>query len=313
MKYTVLAGGTGAARFIRGLVREVPAEDVTVITNVADDDEIWGLHISPDTDTILYMLSGQLDEAQGWGVQADTFRCKSRLAALGVDDWFQIGDADLATHIARTLWLREGLSLTEITRRLAARWNVRPTVLPVTDDRLRTLVECPSGTLRYQEYFVRHRAEVAVTGIRHDGAMQARPTADALNALRNADHIILAPSNPVTSIGPMIAMQEFRSALADSQARVSAVSPLRGNRSFSGPASALMKACGLDVSVVGLADYYLDLLDEIVIDSSDENRLPELLSRGFDARSTSLSIGDLESSRRVARFVIDEHDHTVAR
>src|SRR5262245_950886 len=204
---TVLAGGVGAARFLTGLTRLVDARRVTVIGNTGDDEEFHGLHVAPDLDTVLYTLTGRADPARGWGLRGDTANALGALAALGAPSWFRLGDRDLATHLLRTRWLREGLPLSAVTRRLARAYGLRARLLPMSDDRVRTFVHTGAGRLPFQEYLVRHRARGRVRRIELGGAAAARPAPGVLAAIRDADAIVIAPSNPLVSIAPILAVR----------------------------------------------------------------------------------------------------------
>src|SRR3984893_8355771 len=259
----LLCGGVGAARFLEGVVRVVDAEEVTAIVNVADDAEFHGLHVSPDIDTVLYTLAGIVDPAQGWGVRDDTHVHQAALAELGRDTWFQLGDRDLATHIHRTALLREGLTLTEITARLARSLGVRVRVLPSSDERQATVVRTDDGWLVFQEYFVHRRQQDVVREIRLDGA--GTPAPGVIEAIASARVVLLAPSNPIVSIGPILALAGVRSALASTSAPIVAISPIVGGEALKGPAAAMLASLGHEVSPVGVARLYADFLDAMVL------------------------------------------------
>ncbi len=268
LKLAVLTGGTGGAKFVQGLVRVVAPEDVTVIVNTGDDLTWWGLHVSPDIDSILYALSGLLSRERGWGVEGDTFTCLERMRQLGAPGWFQLGDRDLATHLLRTALL-ETHTLTEATAELASLMGGRSRVLPMSDDRIETRVGTPGGELSFQEYFVRERYSVPVTGVRFDGAEQARPAPGVIEAIDGADVVFIAPSNPVTSIGPILAVPGIRESLRTTQAMVCAISPIVSGAAVSGPAGELMKMRGLPVSLAGIALAYEDFLNVLIADMAD--------------------------------------------
>jgi len=202
----VLTGGTGGAKLIQGLLHSVAPENLTVIVNTGDDIDWWGLHVSPDIDSILYALAGQLSAQRGWGVENDTFRCLDRMAHFGQPAWFSLGDLDLATHLTRTNLLRSGKSLSDVTAQLAHGMGISSRVLPMSNDRVATMLDTAQGTLNFQEYFVRERHQVDVRAVRFEGAEQARPAPGVLESIESAEAVILAPSNPVTSIGPILAV-----------------------------------------------------------------------------------------------------------
>ena len=303
--YTVLAGGTGAAKFLRGLVQVVPEDDIHVIVNVGDDTEIWGLHISPDIDSIAYGLAEKLDTIRGWGLQDETFRCLEEIKAYGLPSWFQVGDRDLATHLARTQFLKQGLSLTETVDRMVKAMGIKARVLPATDDPVRTRIETPDGLLGFQEFFVREHWQPEVRSVTYAGASEARASAAVLNSIRESELVIIAPSNPITSLGPMLAIHDLRDALRCTRAEVVAISPLIGNTAVSGPAAKLMEACGYEVSPSGVARCYHDFLDNIVLDTRDAALAPSIRYETIGVQITDILITDDEAARRLAKFVIN--------
>jgi LPPG:FO 2-phospho-L-lactate transferase len=303
--YTVLAGGTGAAKFLRGLVRVVPEEDIHVIVNVGDDTNIWGLHISPDIDSIVYGLGGKLDAQRGWGVRDETFRCLEEIGKYGMPDWFRLGDRDLATHITRTELLRSGFTLSQVTSRMAQSMGVKATILPATDDPVRTKIETADETLGFQEFFVRERCQPAVRSVAYAGATEARAPASVLDSIRDSKLVIVAPSNPITSVGPILAIHDIRDALRCTRAQVVAISPLIGHAAFSGPAAKLMEACGYEVSPSGIARCYHDFLDTIVIDVQDATLAPSIRYDTIGVQITDILMSDNEAATRLAAFVVE--------
>jgi LPPG:FO 2-phospho-L-lactate transferase len=301
----VLAGGTGAAKFLRGLVQVVPQEEIHVVVNVGDDTDIWGLHISPDIDSILYGLSGRLDVERGWGLRDETFRCLEEMSRYGMPDWFRLGDRDLATHIMRTDLLRSGQSLTQVTTQMAASMGIKAGVLPASDDPIRTKVETPKGILGFQEFFVRERWQPEVRAVTYAGATEARASAAVLESIRESRLVIVAPSNPITSIGPILAVHDIRDALRCTRAEVVAISPLIGRAAFSGPAAKLMEACGYEVSPSGVARCYHDFLDNIVIDVEDAGLAPAIRYDTIGAQITDIRMTDEAGARRLAAYVVE--------
>ena len=307
MHYTVLAGGTGAAKFLRGLIQVLPQEEIHVIVNVGDDAEMWGLHISPDIDTILYALSDRLDPVKGWGLRNDTYRCLETAAQYGLPTWFQLGDADLATHIARSEMLRH-MSLADATAKLAEFMTVRAMVMPATNDRLRTRIETASGLLDFQEFFVKERSQPDVRAIHYSGAAEARPLAVAVQSIREAQLVILAPSNPITSIGPMLAIHGLRDALRCTRAEVVAISPIIGSHAVSGPAGKLMEAAGFEVSPAGVARCYHDFLDNLVIHTTDAAMASAIRNETIGVQVTDIMMSHPPAdARKLAQFVVDEN------
>jgi LPPG:FO 2-phospho-L-lactate transferase len=303
--YTVLAGGSGAAKFLRGLAQIVPEEDIHVIVNVGDDTDIWGLHISPDIDSIVYGLSGRLDIQRGWGLQDETFLCLNEIGKHGMPDWFRLGDRDLATHIARTELLRSGLTLSEVTARIARSMGVKAAVLPASNDSVRTRIQTPAGALDFQEFFVREHWLPDVLSVTYSGAAVARAPANVLTSIRDARLVIVAPSNPITSIGPILAIHEIRDALRCTRAEVVAISPLTGHAAFSGPAAKLMEACGYEVSPSGVARCYHDFLDNIVIDVQDSGLASSIRYETIGVQITDILISSDDAAKRLARFVVE--------
>jgi len=302
--YTVLAGGTGAAKFLRGLVQVVPEEQVHVIVNVGDDTDVWGLHISPDIDSITYALAGKLDTLRGWGLVNETFRCLETIEAFGMPGWFRLGDQDLATHLTRTHLLRSGLSLSETVERMSKAMGVKARVLPATDDPVRTKVDTPQGMLGFQEFFVREQWKPEVRSVSYAGATEARAPAVVLDSIRDAQLVIIAPSNPITSIGPILALHQVREALRCTRAEVIAISPLIGNAAVSGPAAKLMEACGYEVSPSGVARCYHDFLNNIVIDVRDGALASSIRYETIGVRVTNLLMPDDSAARKLAEFIV---------
>lgn len=297
----VLTGGTGGAKFLQGVVRVLPPEQVTAIINTGDDVTWWGLNISPDVDSVMYGLAGLLSRERGWGLEGDTFECLERMRALGEPTWFQLGDRDLATHVRRTGMLRSGKTLTAVTAELAASFGVTSRLLPMTDDRVETRVLTSRGELAFQEYFVRERWKLPVRKVRFAGMEKAKPTAEVLRAIANADVIVVAPSNPVTSIGPILAVPGIREALRSSPAPRVAISPIISGKAFSGPADQLMAAHGFPPTVAGVAAMYRDFLHTLIIDDSDAATVGEIEALGVRAICTSTVMSSEESKRSLAQ------------
>lgn len=283
MTVTLLAGGTGGAKMAHGFQQVLPPGDLTVIVNVADDTELFGLHVSPDVDTVLYTLAGIANPETGWGVAGDTWTALAMLGRYGGPTWFQIGDADLATHVRRTHLLRDGASLTDATADMATALGVPSRLLPATDDRLRTLLDTDAGELDFQEYFVGRRQEPEVRAARFDGVETARPTDAALDALRDADLIVLAPSNPIVSIGPMLALPGVREALREAAAPKAAISPIIAGRALKGPADRMLASLGHEVTALGVARLYAGVVDTFVLDDADAALAPAVEGLGMDA------------------------------
>jgi len=305
MRLVALAGGTGAAKLLRGLDALLERGAMTVVGNTGDDAEIWGLHVSPDLDTVCYTLGGLLDEERGWGLRDETFRTLGEIVRFGEPTWFNLGDRDLATHLHRTRLLAEGRSLSEVTAKLAADLGVRHTVLPMSDQPVRTRVLGPDGWLGFQEYFVREKTQVEVRAVEYAGAPEARPAPGLVEAIGTADAVLVCPSNPVTSVGPILSVPGIVEALHSTRAPVLAISPIVGGRAVSGPAGRLMAARGLPVSALGIAQSYADWLDILMIDDEDAALAPSIEAAGArPVVASTLMTGRVEEMR-LARRVLE--------
>jgi LPPG:FO 2-phospho-L-lactate transferase len=304
MRVTALAGGTGAAKLLRGLAACVAPSNLTVIGNVGDDTVIWGLHVSPDLDSVLYALAALLDVERGWGLRDETFRCLDAMGRLGAETWFRLGDRDLATHVVRTQALSEGRPLSAVTADLARRLDVAARILPASDQPVRTRVRTPTGWLDFQEFFVRERAKVDVLAVEYAGASAAAPAPGVLEALRDADLVCVCPSNPVTSIGPILAVPGIVAALAGRSGPIVAVSPIVAGAAVSGPAGALMRAQGLPVSALGVARAYAPWLRTLLVDPRDAGLADDLRREGVAMVSADILMTSREREIAVARAVI---------
>lgn len=294
----------GAARFLRGLLAVVPPSSVTAIVNVADDTELHGLHISPDIDTVTYTLADAIDPERGWGLRDETWHAMTMFERYGNPSWFNLGDKDLATHIVRTERLRAGQALSEVTAHLARAWDLECTLLPVTDDRLRTFVTTEHGELSFQEYFVGRQHAVPISGVRFEGADTAHPAPGVLDALAGADRIVVAPSNPIVSIGPLLALDEVRGALVRHRDRVVAVSPIVAGAALKGPADRMLTELGHEPTVVGVARLYRDIAATLVIDTADAAHAPAVEAEGMACVVTGTVMSDAERSAALARAVL---------
>jgi len=306
LNVTALAGGVGAARFLRGLVRVINPSRLCVIVNTGDDDEFFGLHVSPDLDTVTYTLAGAIDQNKGWGLAQETFRCLEALGRYYPETWFGLGDADLATHLFRTQQLRRGRSLSEVTATLARAWDVQATLLPMSNDPVRTVVHTEAGALSFQAYFVKGRGEGQVQKVEFRGIATAAPAPGVCEAISNADLLILPPSNPIVSIGPILALPGVRQALRETPAPVVAISPLVAGKPIKGPADRLLRGLGIEVSVVGVAALYQDFLDTFVIDTQDANQGARLRQQGLTVITSDTIMTDIEKSVALARIVVEQ-------
>lgn len=315
-RITALAGGVGAARFLRGVVRVVPPADLTVIVNTGDDEEFFGLSVSPDLDTVTYTLAGAVDTEKGWGLPDETHRCLDALERYFPETWFGLGDTDLATHLFRTERLRRGEPLSRVTAEIARRWNVAARVLPMSDDRVRTVVTTEDGVLPFQEYFVKRRAEGRVSAVTFRHVETARPAPGVCEAIAAADLIVLPPSNPIVSIGPILALPGVRETLRRAAAPVAAVSPLIAGKPVKGPADRMLAGLGIEVSAAGIADSYDDFVDTFVLDRRDVEGesagaaavRKRIEAMGMDVLVTETLMRDMDTSVALARTVI-RHPH----
>jgi len=301
---TVLTGGTGGAKFVDGLRQIVPPEELTIIVNTGDDMLWWGLYVSPDVDSITYMLSGRLSEERGWGVKGDTFFCLQAMGQLGQPIWFHAGDRDLATHMLRSKLLSDGKTLSEVTAEIARKFGIKARILPMSNSRVETRVLTPLGELSFEEYFVQRWYQDPVESVRFAGASDAEPAPGVIEAIRQADIVLLAPSNPVTSLGPILAVPGIRAALRESRARIVAVSPIVGGMAVSGPAGALLAAQGFAVSIAGVADFYHDFLDVLVADSRDSQAAETLRRAGVRVRCVPSIMRTIEDRVALAQAAL---------
>lgn len=300
----LLTGGTGGAKLVQGFNLEARPEDLVIICNTADDFVFHGLHISPDLDTITYTMAGLSDAAKGWGIRDDTFVVLDWLGRLGGESWFKLGDRDLATHIMRSNLLREGLTLSQITERIRKRLGIESILLPMSDDRVETRIETPNGEISFQDYFVRGRWRDEVHRITFTGVEKCRPAPGVLDSIREASAVILCPSNPITSIGPILAVPGIRSALRETRARIIAVSPIIRGMPYSGPAHKFMAAMGIEVSAFGVANAYRDFITLILIALEDSELTRRIEGLGIQTVTTSIRLESLDDRRRVARELL---------
>lgn len=300
----VLAGGVGAARFLQGVVQVVPQQQLTAIVNTGDDRDFYGLHVSPDIDIVMYTLAGMVDEAHGWGVRGDTYATMQQLTQYGNEHWFMLGDRDLATHIHRTNLLRQGKTLSEVTDGLRQRLGLELRILPMTNQTVATHIQTPAGLLHFQEYMVLRRCSDEVQDVVFVGAKEAKPAPGVLDAIKAADAILLAPSNPIVSIGSILAVPGVHDALHEAQGMVVAVSPIIGGAPIKGPADKLMSGLGMDVSAVGVARCYRDFLDVMVIDEKDAALISDIEDLGIPTVVTDTIMRDSASKAALARVVV---------
>jgi LPPG:FO 2-phospho-L-lactate transferase len=295
----------GAAKFIRGLVRCIPAESLTVVVNTGDDETFYGLHVSPDLDTVTYTLAGVVNREHGWGRADESFTTLGELERFYGSAWFSLGDRDIATHLYRTQRLREGARLSQVTAEIARAFGVKSSVLPMSDDPVRTFVKLRGrSAIPFQQYFVRGRARGTVERIDLRGARRARPLAEALRAIRGSAAVILAPSNPFVSIGPILALRGMRAALSGIRSKVAAISPIVGGRTIKGPADRMLRGLGMPVTPVSIARLYRDLAGTFVLDLLDRAHAPEIERMGMRTVVTDTIMTTPGRAARLAEVVL---------
>ena len=302
--YTVFAGGVGASRFLQGLCQAVEPASVTVISNTGDDVEPFGLHVSPDTDIVIYALADAVNPETGWGLKGDTFAVVDALQRYGYERWFNLGDRDLATAIHRARLLREGVALHEAVAGIARAWGLACTVLPMSNEPVRTMIATGDGELAFQEYMVRLRTEADVHAIRFAGIEEARPAPGVLDAIRGAEAVILAPSNPFVSIGPILAVPGVRQALAETRAARVAISPIIAGQVVKGPAAKMLASLGYEVSAPGVARLYAGLVDLFVLDDQDRDLAPVIEQLGMRALVTNTMMTSMERKKELAEEIV---------
>lgn len=301
---TVLTGGTGGAKFVDGLRQVVSAKELALIVNTGDDLTFWGLYMSPDLDSITYVLAGMLSKERGWGVKGDTFFCLQAMGQLGQPIWFHVGDRDLAIHLLRSKLLGEGKTLSEATAEIASKLGVEARILPMSDTRVETRVDTPIGDLSFEEYFVQRWYQDPVKSVRFAGAAEAKPAPGVIDAILSASVVLIAPSNPVTSIGPILAVPGVVDALQRTRAPIIAVSPIVAGAPVSGPAGILMAAQGLPVSVAGVAQAYAGFLDHLVIDDKDAATADDLRRSGIKVHCAKTLMRTADDKANLARAVL---------
>jgi LPPG:FO 2-phospho-L-lactate transferase len=302
---TALAGGVGAARFLSGLVKLVNQKDLSVIVNTGDDIELYGLYISPDIDIVTYTLAGIVDEEKGWGIRGDTFQCLEALRRMDGEAWFMLGDKDLATHMFRTSLLKKGFKLSEITAQLRNLLGLDVTILPMTDDKFETRIVTADGTVHFEEYFVKRGSKDEVLGVEFAGADKARPAVGVLESIRDAELVIVCPSNPVVSIGTILAVNGIRDALRYTEARKVAISPIIAGAPIKGPADKLLRGLGLEVSAYSVAKLYADFLDTFILDAVDVSEKGRIEELGIEVKVTNTVMKSLKDKVELAKVVLE--------
>ena len=304
VRVALLAGGTGGTKLAHGFAQVLGPGELSVIANVGDDFELHGLHVAPDIDALLYTLSGLIDADRGWGARGDTFTAHGMLERYGAPGWFRVGDADLATHVERTRLMRAGASLTDATGAMAAALGIGARILPATDDRVPTRIETDAGTLDFQDYFVRLRQEPEVRGVRFEGVESARPPVAAMEAIRAADLLVIGPSNPIVSIGPILEVPGLRESFASASGLKVAVSPIVAGRALKGPADRMLTSLGHESSALGVARLYAGLADRFVLDEADAGLAPGVEALGMRAHVLPTVMRDDAGRAALARALM---------
>ena len=303
---TALAGGVGAARFLTGLLKLVNEEDVSVIVNTGDDIELFGLHISPDIDIVAYTLAGIVDEEKGWGIKGDTFQCLEMLKKLGLETWFALGDRDFATHIYRTNLLRKGFTLSQVTDEICRALGLKVNILPMTNDKFETRIKIKNSSVHFEEYFVKRHAKDEVLDVEFVGADKAKPSPGVIDSIMDAEVVVICPSNPIVSIGTILAVNGVRDALRRTSAKVVGVSPIVAGAPIKGPADKLLRGLGFEVSAFSVAKLYSDFLDTFVLDVADVLEREKIEKLGLEVKVTNTLMKSLERKVELARVVLDK-------
>jgi LPPG:FO 2-phospho-L-lactate transferase len=298
---TILSGGTGSMKLVRGLSQI--HNSIAVILNVGDNIWKYGLYICPDMDTILYGLSRQLDVDRGWGIRGDTFNFMNQIGGLGLENWFRIGDRDLATHVLRTELIRKGMSLTQVTEYFRSTYKLKARLFPVSDDSIETRIVTSRGEMNIQEFWIKYKAVPKVVGVLYKGADSSKLTDGAMKLIRSSERIIIAPANPISSIGPSLAVPGVKYELRKVKKKVIAISPIVGNQAFSGPAAKYMRALKMDVSPLGIASHYSDIVSSFVISKLDQAYRGALEKLGLNVYLSDISMSSFQAERKLASYV----------
>jgi len=304
---TILAGGSGSVKLVRGFASQ--RTDINVVTNVGDNYWLYGMYICPDIDTITYGLADLLDHDKGWGIKKDTFGFLRQMEIFGEETWFRIGDRDTATHLTRTNMLKNGKSLSHITKWMCEKLSIEIKIVPVTDNTIETRIITDRGDLHLQEFWVKHRGLDEVKGIEYQGAEKVRPNPDAMNAIHDSNLIVIAPGNPLTSIGPMLAIKGIRKELAKKKTKVVAISPIIGNSAISGPTGKYMEAAGIEVSALGVAKMYADVCSNIIIDTKDRMLTKKIESLNINVHDTKIRMTTKQSEDALAASILKQFYH----
>ena len=302
---TALSGGIGAARFLSGLIKLVNEKDLSVIVNTGDDIEMFGLHISPDLDIVMYTLAGIVDNKKGWGLRQETFHCLNALKKMD-EAWFTLGDKDLATHLFRTSLLQKGYTLTEATAKLCDVFGLNVAILPMTDDKFVTKILTQIGSTHFEEYLVKRGSRDEVLGVEYAGVENARPSAAVIDSINDSELVIICPSNPIVSIGTILAVNGVRDALRKTKAKKVAISPIVSGAPIKGPADKLLRGLGLKVSAYSVAKLYSDFLDTFILDTLDANEKSRIEKLGIEVKVVNIIMRNLKDKVQLARTVLEK-------
>jgi LPPG:FO 2-phospho-L-lactate transferase len=302
---TALAGGVGAARFLTGLVNVVEEKDLTVVVNTGDDIDLYGLHISPDIDIVAYTLAGIVDEEKGWGIRDDTFNFLDSLKRFGFETWFNIGDKDLATHMFRTVSLSQGMLLSEVTSKICRALGLQLSILPMTDAKVETRITTKSGSMHFEEYFVKNGFADEILGVDFPGLSEVEPAEGVIDSIEKANLIIICPSNPIVSIGTILGIKGVRDILKKATGRKVAISPIIAGAPIKGPADKLLRCLGLEVSAFSVAKLYSDFLDTFIIDNADSGEKDRIESLGIEVKVANTIMKRLDDKLQLARVVME--------
>jgi LPPG:FO 2-phospho-L-lactate transferase len=302
---TALAGGVGAARFLTGLTRLVKPEEISVIVNTGDDIDMFGLHISPDVDIVSYTLAGIVDEDKGWGIRGDTFQSLEMLRKLGLDTWFALGDRDFAVHIFRTEMLKKGFTLSNVTEQICEALGVKVKILPMSDDKFETRIKLESGSIHFEEYFVKRAAKDTVLGVEFAGVAYAKPAPNVIDSILNAEKVIVCPSNPIVSVGTILSIKGITDALCKTNAKVVGISPIVAGAPIKGPADKLLRALGLEVSAFSVAKLYAGFLDTFIIDNLDADEKCAIENLGIQVKVTNTVMKSLGDKIELAKVALE--------
>jgi LPPG:FO 2-phospho-L-lactate transferase len=302
---TALAGGVGAARFLTGLMKLVNGKDLSIIVNTGDDIELFGLHISPDVDIVTYTLAGIVDEDKGWGIRGDTFHCLEALRNFNRETWFNLGDRDFATHILRTYLLKNGFKLSDVTAKISHALGLDVTTLPMTDDKFETRIMTEIGSIHFQEYLVKREAKDEVLGVEFIGAESANPAPGVVESIRDSQLVVICPSNPIVSIGTILAVNGVRDAIRRTGAKKVAISPIIAGEPVKGPADKLLRGLGFEVSAYSVAKLYSDFLDTFVLDTADAAEKDRIEKLGIEVKVTNTIMKSLQDKIELARTVLE--------